>query len=134
MTTQVRTEVETRVAELGFIKRPFARRALVRATAPCAGIEIWDQAGALAITCDDHKVALAPPDGSPVSFTGDDGETMELIHAIDDQGAVVQTFVSRHGTRTNRFSSQADGGLLVEVTIQSPQLDAPLRYQLHYQD
>jgi len=105
MADQVRADVESYVSDVGFLKRPFARWALVHATAPCARIEIRDQADALAIACDDHKVAVAPPDGSTVSFTGDDGRTMDLVHAIDGQGAVVQTFANKNGTRTNRFTS-----------------------------
>ncbi len=132
MAASVRADVEDYVAGVGMLKRPFARRALTRATAPCGSVRIYEAAQGLAITCDERKVAVAAPDGVQVDFTGDDGRTLALIHDIDADSAVLQTFTNRRGTRVNRFVALNDGGLRVEVTITSGLLDDALRYQLTY--
>lgn len=133
MASSVRAEVEDYLAGLSFYKRPFARRALVRATAPCAHVGIHDDAHGLAIACDDRKVAVAPPNGEHVQFIGDDGRTLSLCHDIDADFTVVQTFTNRSGTRVNRFVRLDDGGLRMETTITSGLLNDPLRYIVSYQ-
>lgn len=133
MRAEVREQVEAYVAGLGPIKRRLARGALIRATSPCARVEIGERDGSLAITCDDQKTAVAPADGTEVPFTGADGKTMDLVHRAEPDGAIVQTFANPRGTRINRFSPRPDGGLAVEVTIRSPYLDEPLSYALGYE-
>lgn len=133
MASSVRADVEDYVSTINMFKRPFARRALVRATAPCAQVSIRDTTDGLAITCNDRKIAIAPSNGTRVQYTGDDGKTLGLIHDIDASGAVTQTFISRRGTRTNRFVQLRDGGLRMEVSITSSLLDRPLNYNINYE-
>jgi hypothetical protein len=133
MAASVRADVEDHVSGVNMFKRPFARTALVRATAPCAHVGIHNAANGLTITCDDRKVAVAPPSGDQVSYTGNDGKTLGLVHEIEADGAVVQTFISRRGERVNRFVPVGGGGLRMEVTITSGLLSDPLRYFVVYQ-
>ncbi|MFT4627944.1 MAG: hypothetical protein ACI8PZ_006638 [Myxococcota bacterium] len=134
MEVAAREAVNVAVAPLGFLKRPIARMVLVRATAPCAELRIQRAYGseALSITCDDKKSAIAPPDGAAVRFIGRDGRSMDLTHAIDGTGALVQTFANARGTRTNRMVFQPDGGLTMEVTIDAAVLDSALHYAIKY--
>jgi len=132
MREEIRARVETCVAGVGPLRRALVRWALLSATAPCARIGIEDEEGKLAIRCDDQKIAVAPDDGREVTFTGDDGRAMQLVHRVEDNGTVFQSFEGKHGTRINRFARRPEGGLTVEVTIQSPQLEEPLRYSLRY--
>jgi hypothetical protein len=132
MAASVRQQVDDYVSGIGMLKRPFARMALRSATAPCETVGLHDTPEGLAIACDDRKVAVAPPTGEEVSFHGDDGHDLGLTHTVEADGTVVQVFVSRRGTRTNRFVPLADGGLRMEVTITSGLLGDPLRYQVTY--
>jgi hypothetical protein len=133
MREDIRSRVETYVADLGPVRRQVVRWVLNRATAPCERIRIENQQVALAIRCDDHKAAVAPADGTEVTFTGDDGRTMRLTHRVESDGTIVQSFEGKHGTRVNRFLPRPEGGITVEVTIRSPRLDEPMRYSLRYE-
>jgi hypothetical protein len=124
--------VDAVVAGLSVVERGAARWALNRATAPCDRVTLAEQDGELAITCGDRKTDIAPPDGTPIEFLGDDGWKLRLVHQLFPDGSVVQTFRGRHGTRVNRFVPDPEGGLMVEVTIRSPQLPDELQYELHY--
>ncbi|MFT6162243.1 MAG: hypothetical protein ACJAZO_005029 [Myxococcota bacterium] len=133
LTSSIRVEVDDYVSTVGMFKRPFARRPLIRATLPCAKVGIHDTSHGLAISCDDRPVAVAAPNGEPVEHTGHDGRALDLIHTIDSDGAILQTFTNRRGTRVNRFVALEDGGLRLEVTITSGLLDGALRYDVLYQ-
>jgi len=133
MRAEVAAEVEKYVEKLSFVKRGVTRWALNRATAPCVRVEIAEREGKIAVSCDDQKTAVAPADGQPVPFVGDDGRTLTLSHRTKDDGSLVQTFAGKQGTRTNRFVPATGGGLTVEVTVDSPRLDEPLQYLLRYE-
>jgi hypothetical protein len=133
MTSDLRAEIDDFVARLSFERRAATRWVVARASAPCGRVSIAPTSGGIAIACDDRKVAVAPADGTPVVFTGADGRTLGLAHEVTPDGAVVQTFTSRGGTRVNRFVPQPDGTLRVEVTLRAPQLDQPFAYTLTYE-
>jgi hypothetical protein len=132
MKAEVRAEVEVAIASLGFVRRQVVRWVLIGATAPCARVQIARDAADLLITCDAYAPAVAPADGAEVAFTGDDGRTMRLTHRVDDNGDVVQTFISKHGTRTNRYTLLPDARLRVSVTLASPSIEHPVVYALNY--
>ena len=128
----VKAAVETAIDGFSVAERPIARWLLVRATKPCGTVQVEVRAAELAIRCDEQQTAVAPSDGTPVAFAGNDGRELTLVHDVVDDRTVTQSFRSREGTRTNRLTLRPDGSLEVAVTIRSQRLSSPLEYTLTY--
>lgn len=129
---QVRSAVDAAIVGFSAPERPIARWLLLRATRPCETVEVDLRDREVAIRCDEQQTAVAPSDGTPVSFAGADGRELTLVHDVVDERTVTQSFRSRAGTRTNRLTLLPDGSLEVVVSIRSQRLAAPLEYTLTY--
>lgn len=130
---QLRGAVEAAVSEsFSAAERPVARWLLLRATRPCDTVEVELRDAAVAIRCDGQRMAIAPGDGTPVSFAGADGRPLTVAHDVVDERTVTQSFQSREGTRTSRLTARPDGTLEVAVSIRSRRLAGPLEYTVTY--
>ena len=123
--------IETAVAKMNFIKRPIARSRLKKTNSHYGRIEIARGASEFSVRFDAGKPVLMPLDGRSVKWTRDDGEQFDVSAKLQGD-TLVQTFAAEDGQRTNAFSLGADGKLLLQVTLTSPQLPEPVRYQLSY--
>lgn len=123
--------IETAVAKMNFIKRPIARSRLKKANPHYGRIEIARGASDFSVRFDARKPVLMPLDGRSVKWTREDGEQFDVSAKLQGD-TLVQTFLAEDGQRTNAFSLGTDGKLLLRVTLTSPQLPEPVRYQLSY--
>jgi hypothetical protein len=89
------------------------------------------EAERVAVQFADSPRVEAPLDGSSTPATIN-GESMRVVCALRGS-ALVQRFEASEGLRRNEFIAGADGRtLLLRVTVESPKLTHPLRYELHY--
>jgi hypothetical protein len=123
--------IETVVAKMNFIKRPIARGRLKKTNPLYQHIEISRNASTIEVRFDAGKPVLLPQDGSVARWTRDDGEQFDVTGKLQGE-TLVQTFAAEDGQRVNTFSVGADGKLMLQVTLTSPQLPEPVRYQLAY--
>ncbi|HEY4368256.1 MAG TPA: hypothetical protein VGN07_13565 [Steroidobacteraceae bacterium] len=123
--------VDAAVAKMNFIKRPIARSRLKKTNPLYERIEISRTGSTISIKFDAGKPVLMPADGTPAKWTRADGEQFDVTGRLEgDQ--LVQTFTAEDGKRVNIFSVSADGKLLLQVMLTSPQLPEAVRYQLAY--
>jgi hypothetical protein len=123
--------IDAAVAKMNFIKRPIARSRLKKTNPLYERIEISRADRAIAVKFDAGKPVLAPADGTAAKWTRADGEQFDVtVNLEGDQ--LVQTFTAADGKRVNIFSVSADGKLLLQVMLTSPQLPEAVRYQLAY--
>lgn len=123
--------IETAVAKMNFIKRPVARSRLKGTNNPYQRVEISRTAEAISVVFDSQPAIVMPVGGQPIKWTRSDGEVFDVSAAVTD-GSLVQTFKAEDGQRVNTFSADAAGGLTLRAEITSPQLSAPLTYQLQF--
>jgi len=127
----IKAAIESATQEFSFVTRPIARSRLKKHSPAIKRVEIT-QGEAISIALGHTKPSRHVPGQPPVPWVRDDGEVFEVT--MEWQGAaLVQTFVSPEGRRTNRYSL-SDGGkeLSMEVTLTGPQLPRALRYTLTY--
>ena len=75
---------------------------------------------------------VAPLDGTEVPSINSSGEVFQMSVRLDGE-AMVETFEADNGTRTNTYSVSADGkALVLQATVESPQMPTVLRYRLEY--
>lgn len=128
----VNQAIDVAVARMNFANRPIARGRLRKTNQPYARIVIAFADGAVSTTFDQRKAIVTPLDGSPVSWTREDGERL-AVSTEWENGVLEQAFRAEDGQRVNAFSLSPDGKLLtMNVTVTSPRLRAPLTYRLVY--
>ena len=121
-------QIDAVVAEMSFIKRPFARRRLRKVTRPCQTMAFERLTEArVEIHCTSRKAAVAPLDGTSVKWTDEDGETFTLTQTVHDD-RIVQTFVGEDGTRRNVYRPDGDT-MTLDAQLTSDQLPEPLTFQ-----
>ena len=122
--------IEALVDDVSFWRRPAVRSRLKQVTAPCAEVQISREGDAIAIRCDDRPDVVDRPDGQPIAWTDAGGHTYDVAIEVRDD-AVVQTFTTPDGARTNTYTF-GGGSLRIDVEVTSPQLPRPLRYSELY--
>lgn len=128
----VEEAIDAGVADMNFLARPIARRRLRGTTRPYQTISIQRPEGEIVTLYDGRAPIRAPDDGSPVSWQREDGEVLRLS-VMEQDGALVQSFVAEDGSRENRYRLSDDGRTLtLTVTIRSGRLPAPIVYDLQY--
>lgn len=118
--------IDALVQEMSMFVRPFARTRLNRATKPCEELSFWTVGERIATRCDDEPAIIDAPDGVPIDWTSNSGETYSV--SLEVRGdALVQTFSSDAGRRTNLY--RVSGGKLnLQVTVSSEKLPRDLSY------
>jgi hypothetical protein len=124
--------IEAATATMNFITRPIARSRLNQTNVVYRTIRIEAEDGGIAIQYDQRQPQHMPADGRTVHWTREDGQSF-LISTRLDGDDLVQTYRAEDGERTNVF--HVDGAtrtLTLRVTVTSPRLPGPLRYDLSY--
>jgi hypothetical protein len=127
----VEAAIETAVSKMNFIKRPIARSRLKKTNDAHRRVEIALGQTEIGIAFDGRAPVEMPADGRTIRWKREDGETFD-VNAVWDGDRLVQTFKAEDGTRTNAFALGADGKLNLQVTLTSPQLEAPVVYTLTF--
>jgi hypothetical protein len=122
--------INTAVARMNFVTRPIARGRLTRTNQPYQRVVIDFNTQQVSITTDSRPVIQSPANGTPVKWTREDGEVLDLSTEWEN-GRLEQTFKAEDGQRVNVFSVSGDV-MTMQVTITSPRLPQPLTYKLVY--
>jgi hypothetical protein len=124
--------IDGAVAPLNFMIRPIARSRLTKTNSIFHTVRLERDPAGFAIRFDQREPEHMPADGTAVPWTREDGEKF-LISAHLEQDDLVQTYQAEDGQRTNVFHLEPGRRTLtLEVTVSSPRLPAPLRYNVSY--
>lgn len=128
----VASAIENVVADMNFIKRPIARKKLIRLNPVYKKTIIAISGSGVTVKFDDRDVIPMPPGGKPGPWTREDGDKF-MVAAQVTKDQMIQTFKNDEGERTNVFKLSADGkSLTMNATIKSPQLSKPLTYSISF--
>ena len=132
---RIDARVEATVKDMNFVKRPIARRRLLRVNRPATRFE-------LRIVGDTGRIVLAGESPIPLMlgrgdqrWTNAEQETFAVAATTgtDAPRTLRVRFKADDGERVNLYTLSGDGSSLsLMVTVASPQLDTPLRYTLRY--
>lgn len=124
--------IERGIRDMSFVTRPIARRRLRNTNQPYRTIEVALVDGTVATRYDGRPAIVSPADGAAAPWMRD-GEPLTVTTRFE-AGALVQTFTAEDGVRENVYTLTPDGRrLILSVTLTSPRLPAPIRYQLAYE-
>lgn len=124
--------IESAVARMNFITRPIARGRLRKTNEAYRTIRLSFTPAQITVITDSRAPIVSPASGSAIKWTREDGEVLDVATAWRG-AAIEQSFTAEDGKRVNTYSVSADGSVLtMQVTITSPRLAAPLRYNLRY--
>lgn len=128
----VRKAINDGTHHMSFITKPFARKRLRATNVPYRRIVIALDSTHLSLQTDQRAPILIPQDGSPIEWTREDGEVLQV--SLRWQGDTLHvTFRAGDGTRENRYALAPDGRTMhMHVTITSPRLPGPIEYTLAY--
>ena len=125
--------IDAAVAKMNFITRPVARSRLKKTNAPHRRVAIETGVQEITVAFDANAPVRMPADGRTAKWTRADGEVFD-VSAQWAGDRLVQTFKAEDGQRTNTFVLGPDGrALSVQVEVTSPQLPAPVRYELAFE-
>jgi hypothetical protein len=125
--------IDAAVETMNFITRPVARSRLKKTNAPHRRVTIATGEQEITVAFDANQPVRMPADGHTAKWTREDGEVFD-VSAQWSGDKLVQTFKAEDGQRTNTFVLGADGrALSVQVEVTSPQLPAPVRYELAFE-
>lgn len=128
----VAAAIESTVADMNFIKRPIARKKLIRLNPVYKKVIIAVADSGVTVKFDERDVIPMPPGGKPGPWTREDGDKF-MVAAQLSKDQMIQTFKNDEGDRTNVFKLSADGKTLtMSATIRSPQLPKPLTYAISF--
>jgi hypothetical protein len=125
--------IDQAIAPMNFLFRPIARSRLRKTNLVYQHILVSRTASEFIVQFDDRPVMRMPADGTPVTWTRDDGEKLTLAaHQAGED--LEQTFTAGDGQRTNVFHVDPGARLLrLQVTVSSPRLPGPVAYTIDYQ-
>ncbi len=122
--------IDTTVADMLFIKRPFARHKLTNLNPAYRKVMIVISDLEVLVKFDERAPIHMPADGKPAPWTREDGDKF-MVAAQVTKDQLIQTFKNDEGERTNIFRLSPDGkSLTMSATIKSPQLPKPLTYAI----
>lgn len=128
----VHAAIDAAVRPMNRITRPIARGRLRRTNDAYGRVVIATGGGQNSIQFDERAAIAAPADGTAIRWRREDGEEFDVTQHVSG-GRLEQRFVAEDGRRTNVFTLSPDGRTLtMQVTIESPRLQQPLRYRLVY--
>lgn len=132
---RIDARVEETVRGMNFVKRPIARRRLLKVNRAALRFELRfaGDTGRLVVPAESPIPLGLRRDAQ--AWTNAEGERFAVTAQLSPgirQTLVVQ-FKAEDGERTNLYRLDDDGrGLSLTVTVESPQLGTPLRYTLRY--
>ena len=120
--------INAATADMNFIVRPIARKRLRNANPPSKSVSIKSLGDSIEVVVNASVILRSKPDGRPMAwrYDGDD----YVVETLLSDSALTQTFIGDDGRRINRYRLQADGTLLLEVLLTSPQLRRPVEYRV----
>jgi hypothetical protein len=122
--------IDRAVARMNMMKRPIARSRLKKTNEPYQQVTIAQTPSEVTFTADDRTPVVAPPNGTPIKWTREDGEVFDVTTQWKDD-KLEQTFKAEDGQRVNTFTLSPDGNVLtMDVRVTSPRLSRPLFYTL----
>lgn len=128
----IEAAIEEAVRELNPLIRGIARKRMREANTVIPELAFRLGGDPLVASYVGGRVIEAPADGSPVAWTDQYGETIEVSHRLLD-AMLLQTMSGKKGNRLNRYRFSSDGAkMTMSVEIQSNRLPAPLRYSVSY--
>jgi hypothetical protein len=129
---KINRAIESLVADMNFIKRPFARDALEDKTTPCSELALGFPGEKVSVTCDSKPATVSPNDDTITTYKAQDGNTYKVSQK--QAGRVVrQIFYGDDGKRINTLILSKDGKTLeMSVRIESGRLPRPLEYELTF--
>ena len=128
----VAAAIEGVVANMNFIKRPIARKKLIRLNPIYKKAVIAISDTGVFVKFDERDAIPMPPGGKPGPWTREDGDKF-MVAAQLTPGQMIQTFKNDEGERTNIFKLSSDGkSLTMTATVKSPQLPKPLTYSISF--
>jgi hypothetical protein len=126
----IKAAINANVASFNFITRPMARKALESSSPAYRRIVIEQTVAEIVVTFDAHKPIRAPADGSMGKSTGEKGQVSDVRASWLDRQLVL-TSSNDNGQKINTFRLSDDRNTLtLNVTLTSPRLNSPLRYEL----
>lgn len=123
--------IDKAVERMNFIKRPIARGRLARTNFAYKEIRIELGATEAEITYDTQAPIRMPLSGEAIKWKRADGEVFDVSAKLEG-GTLKQTYQAEDGMRVNSFTKDANGTLLLNVEVSSPQLPQPVKYTLEY--
>jgi hypothetical protein len=123
--------INTAVQRMNFVTRPIARGRLTRTNQPYQRVTVDFSSSQVTVTTDGRDPIVSPANGTPIKWTREDKEVLDVSTEWEN-GVLEQTFKAEDGQRVNRYSVDAQGRMVMEVTITSPRLPRPLTYKLIY--
>lgn len=124
--------IESAVARMSFVTRPIARGRLRKTNLPYRTVRISFTPAEVSVVTDTRDAIVSPSNGAPIRWTREDGEVLDVA-TVWRGGALEQSFTAKDGKRVNSYSVNADGSVMtMHVTVTSPRLAAPLRYNLRF--
>jgi hypothetical protein len=127
----IHKEIDAATADMNFLTRSVARGRLQKTNPLYRRIAITRQTVMISVRFDERRPIEMPADGSPIKWTGVDGEIFD-VSARAENGRLVQTFKAEDGQRVNSFSAEDPERMTLEVEITSPRLSKPLKYSVRY--
>lgn len=128
----VKKAIDGAVAQMNFLIRPVARGRLRKASPLYQRMTISHTPQQVTITMDARPSVVTPADGTPVEVTRENGEKLKVSTEWENS-ALEQTFEVEDGKRVNIYTLSPDGRTVtMNVTINSPRLQKPLKYKLVY--
>jgi hypothetical protein len=129
----IKAAIEAGIAKMNFVVRSVARGRLKDVNSPYKRVQIEETSDAIQVTFDARKPVRTPLDGSTIKWTREDGQVFDASAVLKD-GQLIQTFKNDEGQRINTFRLAADAKTLtLAVELTSPQLPAPVKYQLTFE-
>ncbi|MBX6363310.1 MAG: hypothetical protein IRZ00_05530 [Gemmatimonadetes bacterium] len=128
----VAAAIERATSHMSFLMRPIARGRLKKTNAPYRRLVFAPSPTQYELRVDHRAPIVTPADGSPATWTREDGEVLG-VSTRPRAGGLEQTFVARDGQRVNEYRLSPDGqSLTMDVTVTSPRLPQPVTYRLVY--
>jgi len=128
----IESAIEAATKDFNFLARPIARSRLKNVSPVIKRVEIRRIGPSYVITLGTASPTTTVPGGPSVQWNSDDGDVLDVSTEWQD-GILVQIFVAQDGKRFNRYTVAPDGTLVMDVTLTSPELQQPLRYQQTFQ-
>src|SRR5690349_12886030 len=129
----VEKAIQAAVKDMNFVTRPIARGRLNKTNKPYERVTIATSGANTVVTIDTLPPRQAPSNGTAIDWKRPaDGEKMKLSMKWDG-GHLVETFKPEDGQRVNEYVLSPDGATLtMHVTLTSPRLPKPVKYNLVY--
>ncbi len=123
--------IERAVEKVNFVIRGMAHGRLKSTNQPYHQIAIMVKGGDTHLKTDDRAPIVSNAKG--VKWKREDGQVYDVTMVWKGDTRLEQSFANDEGKRLNVYTLNPDGkSMVMEVTVTSPKLPAPLNYSLAY--